>query len=378
MIVSINTICFFDRDRNNYLSDDYWVKIFFKIATEHTEHQFIFFSEKHIDGLEKLPNLTLVVFGEIPNNFLRARIWFHFKIKRELKKNQSDILVQIGGFPIKSKMPQVLLSPDLTEIISPKELSNAQHNFLKKRISNFFKNLQRIIVFSQWEKNKIGKKYPGFDDKIQVWNPEISFEKKPFSLEEKELIKEKFAGGNEFFIYSGLIGSRGNLMNLLKAFSAFKKRQKSGMQLIITGNKAHDFDNFSASLENYRFKNEVNILPALSYQENFNLLQSSYAIIFPSIAEMPIATALQAMNSCVPILASEDSIIKEISEEVALYFNSENFRSIAEKMMLIFKDENLKKELVKKGLEKARAYQSSNHPLDLLNLLTAYTKKSLQ
>jgi glycosyltransferase involved in cell wall biosynthesis len=41
--------------------------------------------------------------------------------------------------------------------------------------------------------------------------------------------------GNEYFIYSGEIGTHKNLLNLLKAFSAFKKRQKSNMQLLIAG-----------------------------------------------------------------------------------------------------------------------------------------------
>ncbi|MEO9211245.1 MAG: glycosyltransferase, partial [Ginsengibacter sp.] len=227
----------------------------------------------------------------------------------------------------------------------------------------------------QWEKNLIDKNYPGFKDKTQAWPQEVILNSQPFSLEEKELIKEQYAGGNEFFIYSGLIGSERNLMNLLKAFSAFKKRQKSGMRLIIAGNKASDFDTFSKELKNYRFKNEVEILAFLSSKESLQLIGASYAIVFPTNAEMSAITALQAMDLRVPVLATMESVFQEICGEAGLYFSSLDFKSIAEKMMLIFKDENLKKELCKKGKEMAQQYQPTDNSHQLLQLIENATKK---
>lgn len=377
MIVSVNTICFFDRDRNNYLSDDYWVKTFLKIAEQHPEHHFIFFIEKPFAHPIELPNLQWIVFGDIPDNFLRARIWFRYRMKKELKKNLCDMLFQIGGFPFKSKMPQVLISPDLIFSFQPERLTKNELVYLKKRLPVFYKNLQEIIVASQFEKNTIEKKFEGLGDMIKVWPQPAPANLIPFTIEEKERVKEQYAEGNEFFIYSGLIGTHMNLMNLLKAFSAFKKRQKSKMKLIIAGNAALDFDVFSSLLASYRFKNEVVIAVSLSPEERINLLGSSYAVIFSSEAEIDAVTTLQAMGLGIPILAPEQSLVKEIATEAALYFSPEDFKSIAEKMMLIFKDENLKKELVKKGLEKVHAYKPSNNPSDFLNLLNAYTKKSL-
>ena len=59
--------------------------------------------------------------------------------------------------------------------------------------------------------------------------------------EEKELIKEKYADGKAYFLFSGDINQRSNLINLLKAFSFFKKRQKSNMLLLIAGNADEAF-----------------------------------------------------------------------------------------------------------------------------------------
>jgi glycosyltransferase involved in cell wall biosynthesis len=41
--------------------------------------------------------------------------------------------------------------------------------------------------------------------------------------------------------------------------------------------------------------------------------------------------------------------MEEIAREAALYAAAENFEDIAENMMRIYKDENLRKELIEKG-----------------------------
>ena len=68
--------------------------------------------------------------------------------------------------------------------------------------------------------------------KLHVINPGIDEIFKPLDWEEKEIIREKYAEGKAYFLFSGDINRRSNLINLLKAFSFFKKRQKSNMMLL--------------------------------------------------------------------------------------------------------------------------------------------------
>ena len=63
---------------------------------------------------------------------------------------------------------------------------------------------------------------------------------------------------------------------------------------------------------------------------------------------------LQAMKSGVPVITSPESAMSEICGDAALYADPENFKDIAVKMMLIFKDENLRKTLIDKGTINAR------------------------
>src|SRR5450755_4519234 len=52
---------------------------------------------------------------------------------------------------------------------------------------------------------------------------------------ETESIKTQYTGGRSFFLFIGNIGEQHHLVELLKAFSSFKKWQQSNMQLVIAG-----------------------------------------------------------------------------------------------------------------------------------------------
>ncbi len=77
------------------------------------------------------------------------------------------------------------------------------------------------------------------------------------------------------------------------------------------------------------------------------------------------AHALQAMKSGVPVIAASNGVMPEIFGDAALYADPDNFKEIAVKMMLLFRDEKLRKILIEKGKIQAEKY-SWNDTADLL------------
>ena len=65
---------------------------------------------------------------------------------------------------------------------------------------------------------------------------------------------------------------------------------------------------------------------------------------------------IEAMNSEVPMILSENSLLKEYAGDSALFVKPDNFNDVAEKMMLLFKDEQKRKELIEKGKEQLRLF----------------------
>ena len=62
------------------------------------------------------------------------------------------------------------------------------------------------------------------------------------------------------------------------------------------------------------------------------------------------------MQMNAPVLTSSTSAMEEITGRDALYFNPEDVNDIADKMMMIYKDEDKRNQLIEKGKKIAAKY----------------------
>jgi glycosyltransferase involved in cell wall biosynthesis len=347
-------------DNNQYL----FTKILLPLAYAQPDSTFIFFFDTPPSEKFKFPgNAIIAVFGPEVNTPVKNRIWYRLKIPLALKKHKVDVFVTINYCSVKTKIPQILVSPDLGFIYETVFVNQKHLSFYRKYTPLFLEKSSILVVQSLFSKNQLVDRYKIIGQKISVFPVEPDNDFIPLEFEEKNLIKEKYAEGNEYFIYQGFIGQQWNLMNLIKAFSAFKKRQKSKMQLIITGTPGVGFEEFSASLKGYRFRSELKILTDLTGQEIAKITASAYAMVYLPLFETSSAAPCEAMKCGVPVIVSSTGALPEICGEAALYANPTDFRNIAENIMLIFKDEKRRKELIEKGRAQTEQF-SVNKDLD--------------
>lgn len=376
MRIAVNASSFHNRPPENDI--DFFSDYFFRFASSHSKHIFIFIFNKPYDPTFKFPeNVVPVVIGPEESSPIKWRFWYNLKIPSVLKKQRADIFVSEKFCSLKNKIPQLLISPDLTFIYQPSFVNIKHLSFYKKYTPRFLNTANKIIVYSIFFKNELIKKYKIKEEKIQVIYHEIDNDLKPLSLEERELTKEKYAEGNEYFIYRGTISPQENLMNLLKAFSFFKKRQKSKMQLIIAGIAGIQYEEFIRSLGLYRFNNEVKVLTNLSSKETQKIVASAYAMISVPLYDMSSVLALESMKCDVPVISAATGIFHEICGDAALYVNPENVKDIAEKMMLIFKDERMRKEFIEKGITQVNQFQNIGNPTLIEVIESVVTKNPI-
>jgi glycosyltransferase involved in cell wall biosynthesis len=79
-------------------------------------------------------------------------------------------------------------------------------------------------------------------------------------------------------------------------------------------------------------------------------------MVHPSLYEGFATQPLEAMKTSVPVIASSKGAMPEILGDAALYADTENFKDIAVKMMQLFRDENVRKELIEKGKIQAEKF----------------------
>lgn len=356
MVIAVNTK-FTGKDECEE-HDDFIFEAFSRIIKLHPQHTFILISERPLNNvLTSFENVLNVAIGLQKKNPALWYLWLNIKIPSVLKKCKADIFISCDGIAsIASKVPQCIMVPDLTFIHQPLLLKKSNLLFYKTFIPRSIKKAKVIITVSNFCKASIIKYYKTDADKIKVIYKGVRENFKETGYEEREKTKTKFTDGNEYFIYTGEIGAHKNLLNLLKAFSAFKKRQKSNMQLLIAGKAGWKYDDFFKGLHLFRFKEEVKVLKDPSLEDIVTIRSSAYAMVYPSVYESFATQPLQAMKSGVPVIVSSKGVMPEICGDAALYADVENFKEIAVKMMQLFRDENFRKEIIKKGKIQAEKF----------------------
>ncbi|MEP6583084.1 MAG: glycosyltransferase family 1 protein [Ginsengibacter sp.] len=359
MTIAINTRCFNEGERRD--CDSYIFEIFKRVARIHSEHTFVFIYDKNSKDEFGWPvNVIPVAKVFKKHTALERLLWLDIKIPLLLRKYKADILVSNDHCSLTTKVPQCLILNDLSFLHFPLFVKKGELIFYKKYAPRFLKKSRTIITVSNFVKAAIAQRYKTPEDKIKAVLTGVNKIFQPLSLPEKENIKEKFAGGSEYFIYSGEIHPRNNLMNLLKAFSAFKKRQKSNMQLLIISEGKSNDDELLINLRSYKFRDDVKLLTDLSENESAKLIASAYAMVYVPFYENYGTAMLKAMKCDVPVITSTAGVTNEICDDAALYASADDFKDIAVKMMQLFRDEKLRKELIEKGRRQVQKFTWDN------------------
>ena len=356
MLIAVNTRFIVTGQLEGY---GYFTKeVFFLLAHNHPEHQFIFFFDWPFDTSLVFPkNVTPVVVPPKARHALSFRWWFDVKIPLALKKYKADVFVSPDGFcSLITKVPQVVVIHDLAFIHHPKFIPIIHRIFYKRYTPLFLKKASVVATVSEFSKNDIIDQYHVDEQKIINVSSAAKTIFQPVEWDEKEAIKTEYADGCEYFIFVGGIHPRKNLLNLLKAFSMFKKRQRSNMKLLVAGRMAWDYDKITEKMETYKFRQDVKLLGYMGEAALAKLVAAAYALVFPSYFEGFGVPILEAMQSHVPVITSNTSSMTEIGEEAALYADPTDAADIADQMKRIFTNENLRSQLVEKGKLVAAKY----------------------
>lgn len=209
----------------------------------------------------------------------------------------------------------------------------------------------KIIVPSQYVKNRLLEVYKCSGEKIVVTYEGVGIGRsKGTACCAPTAVK--------YFLYVGSMYPHKNLERLIRAFKELKSSGNFLGQLVLIGK----WDYFSQRLQSELGSSEI-IFPAekslsgyLSDEEIKPYYEQAVAFVFPSLSEGFGLPPLEAMSLGCPVVASSAASIPEICGEAALYFNPKNEEDMEEKLERIISDEDLRQDLINKGLENIKRF----------------------
>jgi len=327
---------------------------FIRIAKQFPQHTFIFIFDKPFNtSFIFSSNIIPVIIGPSSKKLFLLKLWYHYKIPRILKKFKADLFITSEVCSLRTKVPQLLIIQDLAFLKDPLFVSKKYLKYYKENVSKFLIKAAVIVTQSNFCKSNIIENYEIDTAKIEVLYNGVDEILEPIDFEKREKIKEQFSKGNEYFLFCNDIYDEKSLFNILKAFSIFKKWQKSSMQLMIFSDPALKAEELQ-TLRLFKYKEDVQILKP--QHELTQIISASYGLVDFSYYQSLGIHSLEAMKCNVPVITTTERAMPEICGEVALFVNPKEHKDVAEKMMMIFKDEKLRKDLIDKGREQVKKY----------------------
>jgi glycosyltransferase involved in cell wall biosynthesis len=356
MIIAVNTRFLLAEHMEGYGYFHY--EVLRRLAVANPEHTFLFIFDRRFD--EKFvfsQNVRPVIAGPPARHPILWKWWYDVKVPRLLKKWRADVFLSCDGFcSLRTKLPQCLVIHDLSFLHFPECMRRDHQFYYKKYTPHFVRKATTIATVSNISKNDIIANYKINSEKIDVVYSAVKDIFQPVSLEVQENTRRKHTNGKNYFLYVGAIHPRKNLVRLLKAFSIFKKRQKSEWKLVLAGRLAWQYNTFLQDMKTYKYRDDVVLTGYLPEKELVNVIGSAYTLIYPSVWEGFGVPVVEAMKCRVPVITSEQSSMQEIAGDAALYVNPSDHEDIADKMMRLYKDETLRDMLIEKGEVVARQY----------------------
>jgi glycosyltransferase involved in cell wall biosynthesis len=219
------------------------------------------------------------------------------------------------------------------------------------------KKAKRIIAVSQNTKMDLINHLHIDPKKISVIYEAVDeqFKKNHTVIELEKFKRDKGLPAN-YFLYAGTMKPYKNIQLIISALKILKQKGELKYKLLIAGRKDRFFPTVYKEVKDRNLVDDVDFLDYVSDDELPLIIKCADIFIFPSLYEGFGLPALEAMSLGVPTIVSNTSSLPEVVGDGAMIVDPRNPQDLAQAIQSLFKDENLRKNLSQKGIERSQAF----------------------
>jgi len=342
---------------------------FRRIVKAHPEHEFIFiFDRPYDESFIFSENITPVVASPPARHPLLWYLWYEHSLPRVFKKTKADLFIGTDGYlSVASKIKTLSVFHDINFEHYPEDVPFFNRLFYRHYFPIYAKKAARIAAVSEFTKNDVVEKYKIDARKIDIVYNGVSEQFNPLSAAEITQVRNKFTQGQPYFLFVGSLHQRKNISNMLKAFDEYKKSASSPVKMVLAGAKRWWTDEMEKTLEQMQFKSDVIFTGRVNFDDLCRITAGALAMTYVSTFEGFGIPIIEAMRSGVPVITSNVTSMPEVAGNAALLCDPFSVSSIAESMMKIANDEQLRKTLIEAGLKRQNDFSWDKTAVQLWN-----------
>ncbi len=257
-------------------------------------------------------------------------------------------------------------SIDVTITIHDLAFKHFPETFPKKHLwkLNFMldtavRQANRLIAVSESTKRDLLEFFPTLDEKkIRVIHHGLDANFFAQELSKSELSETLRPWGlqpKSYVLYVGALQPRKNLARLMQAFEQVKATYPE-MKLVLAGEPAWLADSILTVREKSPYRTDIVLTGRVDSNRLRALYRGARVFAFPSLYEGFGLPLLEAFASGVPVLTTDNSSLREVAGEGALYAEATDSTDIAEKLGRLWSDDTLRKILQEKGNQELQRF----------------------
>jgi glycosyltransferase involved in cell wall biosynthesis len=308
---------------------------------------------------EKIPPFTRMKFRDlrIPVRLLNA-LWrkqrrppldVFFRTRLDLTHSATPLILPTRG-------KKVITVHDLFFMDFPEMAGEEAGRMFFRLAAASFRNADGIFTSSRFTSIELIARFALEEEKVKVVYPGLErrfLEEVPAA--ELKATRKRCNLPPAFLLFVGAQVPRKNLVRFLEAL---KIVHLHGIQipLVLVGPEGEDTEAIRLRAEKLGISHWVIMAGYLDEEDVRHAYRLANAFVLPSLCEGFGLPLIEAMASGLPVAASQTSSIPEVCRDAAVYFHPESPESMAEKVVSVIEDGELRKRLIARGKERARDF----------------------
>jgi glycosyltransferase involved in cell wall biosynthesis len=335
-------------------------------------HQyFLVFDAEPAEVWKNHPGVTILVLKPMAGSAATRVLWYDLRLPALLSSHQIDLFIGAAGYiSLRSAVKQVLILNDVLSGQLPPSFAGWSGSWYHRRLPAMLAKASGHVIPAKGALESFYRGTPSAKEPLVL--PAYPLWPLGFSPEEvpKKQVKQTISNGSEYFLCMDGWQSLEDALALLLAFSTFKKRQLTGMKLVLSGNPPTEKE-WKEKLQTFRYKQDVILLEnSPEPHPFFAIFCTAYGLLHLS-GSPKLQMLQQALSAGVPVISMPLPANYEMAGDALLYCTDAPGEGLAQNMMRLYKDENLRAELIKKGKAKAGDWDAQKTVAKLLEMCLA-------
>lgn len=297
-----------------------------------------------------------------------ARIWHRLRlpIPVELVTGPLDVFYSPDFVlpPTRPGTRTLLTVHDLSFRRYPEAFVPALRRYLERVVPRSVERADRVLADSAHTKSDLISFFDVPPERVEVLYSGVASRFCP-SREpgERDWLQERYGVGEKPYVLSvGTLQPRKNYVRLIQAFADLRTEAR----LLIGGGRGWLYDEIETAAGRHE---RVRLLGFVEEEALPVLYRNADLFVFPSLYEGFGLPVLEAMACGVPVVCSDASSLPEVAGDAALLVDPLDAEALTEAMARALEDEDLREDMIARGLAQARQFTWERSARQLLGTL---------